>query len=89
MEAANLAIPVMVSKATNLEKYILNSNSGYIIDKLNEEIISSLFIKIIKDKKSGELKHKGVRARKMTLENFSWQENVKLINKNIYQKIIN
>ena len=89
LEAANLAIPVMVSKATNLEKYILNSNSGYIIDKLNEEIISSLFIKIIKDKKSGELKHKGVRARKMTLENFSWQENVKLINKNIYQKIIN
>ena len=89
LEAANLAIPVMVSRATNLEKYILNSNSGYIIDKLNEEIISSLFIKIIKDKKSGELKHKGVRARKMTLENFSWQENVKLINKNIYQKIIN
>ena len=48
----------------------LNSNSGYIIDKLNEEIISSLFIKIIKDKKSGELKHKGVNPRKMTLENF-------------------
>ena len=88
LEAANLAIPIIVSKATNLEKYILNSNSGYIIDQLNENNICNLLNKVIEDKKNGELKIKGVKARNMTLENFNWQENVKLMNENIYQKVI-
>ena len=88
LEAANLAIPIIVSKATNLEKYILNSNSGYIIDQLNENNICNLLNKVIEDKKNGELKIKGVKARNMTLENFNWQENVKLMNENIYKKVI-
>ena len=88
LEAASLAMPLLVSKPTNLADYILKSEAGFVINDLTPECICTMFLTVLKEKINGKLDIKGKAARKMTVDNFSWENTVELLNKNIYSKII-
>tara|TARA_B100000925_G_C22003986_1_gene472694 strand:- start:1678 stop:2787 length:1110 start_codon:yes stop_codon:yes gene_type:complete len=87
LESAMLAMPLIVSKQTNLAKYVKNGKAGYIINNLTVSELNKKIKTILKDKINKKLIYKGVSARKMALKYFSWENTVSLLNKNIYSKI--
>lgn len=87
LESAMLAMPLIVSKPTNLSRYVKNGKAGYIINNLTISDLNKKLKMILKDKINKKLKYKGISARKMVLKNFSWENTVSLLNANIYSKI--
>ena len=88
LESAMLAMPLIVSKQTNLAKYVKNGKAGYVINNLTVSELNKKIKTILKDKINKKLMYKGVSARKMALKYFSWENTNSLLNKNI-QKYIN
>jgi len=87
LEAASLAVPLLVSKPTNLAEHVLKFKAGFVIDELTPNNISEMFQVVYEEKIIGQLENKGKAARKMVIENFSWEKTVELLNKNVYSKI--
>jgi len=88
LEAASLALPLLVSKPTNLADYVLKSEAGFVVNGLSPKDICAMLLIILNEKINGKLDIKGKAARKMAANDFSWENTVELLNKKIYSKII-
>jgi glycosyltransferase involved in cell wall biosynthesis len=88
LEAASLAVPLLVSKPTNLADHVYKSGAGFVIDELTPKNISDMLLAVFKEKINGKLDNKGKAARKMAVNNFSWENTTELLSKNVYSKII-
>ena len=88
LEAAGLGLPLLISKQTNLADYVYKSGAGFVINELTPKNISDMLLVIFKEKINRQLDNKGKAARKMAVDEFSWEDSVKLFYKNIYTKKI-
>ncbi len=87
LEAASMAIPLIVTKPTNMANYIRSSSAGYVIKKLTADNISNAIQTAYLDKKTGILAYKGKSARKMIKKSFLWPKIAMLMDENIYSKV--
>ena len=85
LEAASLGMPLVISKNTNLSKFIIKANSGYVIKSLQIKHISETIEKIIKNR--NKIKKMGINSRMMAIGNFSWKKIAITLNKKIYSQI--
>ena len=85
LEALNLALPVIISKQTNLGEYVISSNSGYVLDELTSNNLNRIIQLASSDKKKGFLREKGINGRKMISDFFSWEEIAKKMQLKLYQ----
>ena len=88
LEAAGLGLPLLISKQTNLADYVYKSSAGFVINELTPKNISDVLLVVFKEKINRQLDNKGKAARKMAVDEFSWEESVRLFYKNIYTKKI-
>jgi glycosyltransferase involved in cell wall biosynthesis len=88
LEAAGLGLPLLISKQTNLADYVYKSGAGFVINELTPKNISDMLLVVFKEKINRQLDNKGKAARKMAVDEFSWEDSVKLFYKNIYTKKI-
>jgi glycosyltransferase involved in cell wall biosynthesis len=86
LEAASMALPLLVTLPTNMGKYIDAASAGYVVPELTSESVSRAIQLAASDKKIGVIEQKGIAARKMIKKSFSWLEIAKLIENKIYLK---
>tara|TARA_B110001454_G_C12700580_1_gene426381 strand:+ start:649 stop:1773 length:1125 start_codon:yes stop_codon:yes gene_type:complete len=87
LEAASLGLPLLVSQQTNLADYVYKSGAGFVVNELTHHNIHTKLLMILEEKINKKLDIKGRAARKMAINEFSWENCVELFYKNIYTKI--
>lgn len=87
LEAASMALPLIVTKPTNMADYIKSASAGYVVDSLTARDISKAIQAAYLEKKTGALATKGGLARKMIEESFQWPKIAVLMDQNIYSKV--
>lgn len=70
LEAMSYGLPCIVTEGTTLRSFIEDSDAGWGAET-DENSIANAIIKAIEEKKT--LKQKSVNARKVIIENFSWE----------------
>ena len=86
LEAASMALPLIITLPTNMGGYVENASAGYVIPELTAESIAKAIQFAASQKKLGILESKGKAARKMIKNSFTWLKVAKLLEKNIYSK---
>jgi glycosyltransferase involved in cell wall biosynthesis len=84
LEAAGHALPVLISPQTNLADYIEAAGAGYVTRGLTAEAIAVQIGQAASDKVSGNLWQKGLAARSMIEQKFSWAEIAELLDESVY-----
>ena len=87
LEAAGHALPVLVSPQTNLGDYVEAAGAGYVTRGLNAEAIAAQIGEAAVDKTLGTLSQKGLAARSMIEQSFSWANIAHLLNESVYSKV--
>lgn len=87
LEAAQLGVPAIVSKETNLSSYYNEYNAGYVLKENNIDYIEKAMNESLIDYRSGELGNKSKASLRMSRENFTWPEIVKRF-QNCYESIM-
>jgi len=87
LEAAGLGLPLLISKQTNLADYIYKSGAGFVVNELTHQNIHIKLLAILEEKVNKKLDIKGRAAKIMAVDEFSWENSVRLFYKNIYTKI--
>jgi glycosyltransferase involved in cell wall biosynthesis len=87
LEAASMALPLIITLPTNMGEYVENVSAGYVIPELTAESVSKAIQVAASQKKLGILEQKGKAAREMIKNSFTWLKIAKLMENNIYSKI--
>lgn len=84
LEAAGLARPLLLSKATNLGEFVECHGSGIVLPDNTAGEIASAMESLAQARIEGRLDTMGVRARKMIEEEFDWSTIVSRLHKEVY-----
>lgn len=87
LEAAAMGLPLMVSIPTNMAEYTLAADAGYVVDVLSPKCIKDAILTVARDKRTHQLRAKGIAARRMIRESFSWDFVCRAIANHVYAKI--
>ena len=87
LEAASMALPLIITLPTNMGECVENASAGYVIPEMTAESISKAIQVAASQKKLGILEQKGKVAREMIKNSFTWLKIAKLMENNIYSKI--
>lgn len=86
LESEACQVPVVVSDVGGLPEVMRDKKTGFIVSKKDPEGAVKKIEELILDKDLRE--RMGRRARDFVIENYNWQENIKII-ENLYKKILN
>ncbi len=85
IEASACEVPVIASNIGGLPEVVIDGKTGYLVKPGNEQDLSEKMYHLVIDK---ELRKKmGLEGRKFVSKNYDWQENLKLMEKYLYQII--
>lgn len=88
LEAAGLGLPLLVSCPTNMADYVASASAGYVIEDLTTECIARQIAQAASEKKSSKLSSKGLSARRMVTEKFTWDRIARLLDDSVYLKVV-
>ena len=74
MEAAALKIPTITSEATNINTYVLEYNSGFILHENSIKEIAEVMDKVSRLFSKDELNEMGNNGRRMVEQEFDWEK---------------
>lgn len=74
LEAAALKIPTITSEATNINSYVTDYNSGFILKENSVKEIAEVMQKIPKLYSQNDLNKMGENGRRMVEEEFDWRK---------------
>lgn len=74
LEACDLGIPNVVTRATNMAKSIADSNAGIVVKNEDVQSLTNAFSTLYKEKKNGKLEQIGSNAQKMVKSIYSWKK---------------
>lgn len=86
LESEACEVPVVISNVGGLPEVIRDKKTGFIVPKKDPKAAAKKIEELILDKKLRE--RMGKRARDFVIENYSWEENIKII-ENLYNKLLN
>ncbi|MDD5552186.1 MAG: glycosyltransferase [Candidatus Pacebacteria bacterium] len=85
LESEACQVPVIVSNVGGLPEVMRDKKTGFIVPKKNPESAAKKIEELILNKNLREIM--GKRARDFVIENYNWEENIKII-ENLYKKIL-
>lgn len=74
LEAAAFGTPAIVSKETNMGKYVNASKAGFVLEENKADDIAMALVKAEASTKSGKIMAQGTAAKKMIEEIFNWEK---------------
>ncbi len=72
LEAASVGVPSIISKATNLEKYITTYNAGWVLDEYTTTALVDCLETMLSKKENQQLEQYQLGAKKMIHNAFDW-----------------
>jgi len=81
LEASNLGIPSVVSKATNIGSYIRKMNAGIAVENEDPKALATAFNVMNQKRKGNELNKMAENAMIMVREAFNWDASIKEFDK--------
>lgn len=72
LEAAAMGLPLLVTLPTNVGHYVTTASAGFVVDELRPECIARAIVSAAAAKHAGQLMAKGLAARQMIIDKFSW-----------------
>jgi glycosyltransferase involved in cell wall biosynthesis len=77
LEAAAVGKPLLVSRETNLAEYVERSGAGLVLDETSAAGVARALDRAQQFQDEGQLCEMGENARRLIVEEFSWEENAR------------
>lgn len=86
LEAAAMGLPLLLSKPTNMSRYVDKYECGLVIDHLDAQGIARTINLACVAKRKGQLLSMGHAAKEMIRSEFSWEEIARNLNERLYSR---
>lgn len=85
LEAASIGTPLLITKETNLDKYIQKYNAGLVIESIDKNTIIKALFATERISNTPEIEKIRANSTAMIQEEFNWQNITQKIIKNLYE----
>jgi glycosyltransferase involved in cell wall biosynthesis len=74
LESAAMAMPCLISEATNVAQYVLKYKAGFVMSEMSSEAIYNCLVEAYKKHRHHDLDHMGRNAYTMVQTEFNWKK---------------